>query len=139
MELTQWITQFEEKTGLQIMSDELLKQCVYDEEKGFAVFELQEDCVYIKFICGDGNYWRQKAEEFAKQNKKKKLKAVSVRNINAILKTFGFKKIRESQDVISCIDSHYRKVTAKILPNKLEDGRSVYEITQFLYRYGGDI
>lgn len=138
--LAEWIDLFEQKTNLAIMhKQETISKCTFDDEKGFAVFMLQGDTVHIDKICGDGNYWRDFIEDYAKKNKAIKLKSASVRNIRAVLRAFRFKlsheKHTEGERIMYCKDKKGRNVEVKYI-GKAKNGEDCFELVQYLY--GGD-
>lgn len=134
--LAEWIAFYETKS-MDKLSDSDWKSFdfLFDEEQGFSCFIIKNNTLYIHKTCGNGQYWRNLAEEKANNMGIKILQTSCTRNIKPYLRAFKFRIISEQnksgKHYIFCQDELGRKVIA--ISNGVRfDGVPAYSITQYL-------
>lgn len=98
---TDWINFYIRKTG-----DSRIKKIIgnpknkilYDKEHGFCVVIYHKNFLEIRQACGDGKYWEEVVEKIAADKGISKITCLWIRDINSVIKSFGWVYIGEDSD-----------------------------------------
>lgn len=80
MTLKEWIKKYEEKSGEKHVNPAGF-ETLYDKDKGYAQIKKDGKFLIVYEVCGDGKYWRDRAEKAALEKDCSWLFTICVRNI----------------------------------------------------------
>lgn len=57
MTFEEWVKKYEERTGDKHSNPDNSYTTLYDKDKGYAQYKVENNRLYIYEVCGDGQYW----------------------------------------------------------------------------------
>ena len=129
----EWVKIYEQKTGTEFKADPRAR-LKFEPEKGFAEFGVYKDMVIIGQTCGDAKYWKNLAEEIARQLGLNHLGTWCIRNVEPYIRLFNAEidMIEEAGEGLKRYHCHFKDTRKKVMlspRSRNSAGNVVYHVT----------